>query len=911
MPSSPTRVFISYSHDSPAHMDRVLELSDRLRREGIDCQIDQYEQSPSIGWPRWCVNQVKESPFVLVICTETYERRFDGKEEPGIGRGVDFEGYVITQSIYDEQCKNIKFVPIVFSSDDFAHVPTVLKGPSIYDLSRPDGYEQLYRRITGQPFVLKPELGEARRLSPRLANNPAPLPQLAPQRDFAARLSNVPLAPNPFFTGRENTFKAVHKKLASSKRAALSGMRGVGKTRAAAEYVHRHRDEYQAILWARAETRETLVGDFAAIARLLKLPEQGEKDQSVIVGAVKSWLEANTDWLLVLDNADDLALAQEFVPAIHPGHLLLTTTAQALGKVAEKVPVEGMTDDEGALLLLRRATLIDKQAALEDASAKDRELARKLANELGGLPLALDQAGAFIEETPSTITEYLEFYKKEGKRLRKERGESRSHHPSVTVTFAMAFGELAKRDAAAADLVRLCAFLAPDAIPEEIFTKGALAIGEEFARRAGNPLDFAETLKQAANLSLIQRDAPDHSLDIHRLVQEVLKDEMTAEQLREWAERAVRAVNLSFPQPDFPNWPDCERLLPHAKVCAALAQDSQLEFEEAGLLSNKLAFYLDDRAQYLEAEPLFQAALRIGQRVLGPEHPAIAVYFNNLGLLYTHQGRYEEAERSHQGALAIREKVLGPEHPDLASTLNNLAMLYQTQERYEEAEELFLRTLQIWEKALGPEQLPIASCLNNLAELYRSQGRYQESERLHRRALAIREKLLGPTHPDLAITLNNLALLYQTQQRCEYAEPLFRRALSIWEKALGPEHPYLASTLNNLAELCRDQGRYEESEQLHRRALAIREKVLSPTHPELAITYNNLAMLYQIQERYKDAEGLYLRTLESCNSAVGPLHPNFARTLENYVRLLREEGRESEAVQLEARAKSIWGNQKI
>ena len=82
------RVFISYSHDSPEHLDRVLVLSDRLRVDGIDCHIDQYEESPGEGWPRWMVNQIEDAEFVLVVCTENYEPRFRGKEEPGKGLGV-------------------------------------------------------------------------------------------------------------------------------------------------------------------------------------------------------------------------------------------------------------------------------------------------------------------------------------------------------------------------------------------------------------------------------------------------------------------------------------------------------------------------------------------------------------------------------------------------------------------------------------------------------------------------------------------------------------------------------------------------------------------------------------------------------------------------------------------------------
>jgi hypothetical protein len=188
MPLPTKRVFVSYSHDSRGHNDRVLELSDRLRAEGVDCRIDQYEESPPEGWPRWCFKQDEEADFVLVVCTETYARRFDGKEEPGRGAGVAFEGFVITQSFYGDQSKNVKYIPVVFSSDNFVHIPKLLAAFTIYDLSKPEHYERLYRRLTDQPFVTKPGLGEVatmpRRRTPPLEVEVVPM---LPRRHNFAR----------------------------------------------------------------------------------------------------------------------------------------------------------------------------------------------------------------------------------------------------------------------------------------------------------------------------------------------------------------------------------------------------------------------------------------------------------------------------------------------------------------------------------------------------------------------------------------------------------------------------------------------------------------------------------------------------------------------------------------------------
>jgi hypothetical protein len=100
--------FISYSHDTAEHKNRVLALSDRLRADGVDCYIDQYEQSPAEGWPLWCEKQIEAADFVLVACTKTYLRRFRNEETPGTGKGVTWEGHIIAQELYDAQGNNTK-----------------------------------------------------------------------------------------------------------------------------------------------------------------------------------------------------------------------------------------------------------------------------------------------------------------------------------------------------------------------------------------------------------------------------------------------------------------------------------------------------------------------------------------------------------------------------------------------------------------------------------------------------------------------------------------------------------------------------------------------------------------------------------------------------------------------------------
>lgn len=162
-----SRVFISYAHESEAHNERVFELSERLRSEGVDCYIDQYEVSPPDGWPRWSRNQIRQADFVLVVCTETYGRRFEGSESRGTGAGAKWEGAIITQELYDSEGSNTKFIAIVFVAEDVKHIPTEMRGGTYYVLTSESEYDDLYRHLTNQPKAVKRELGRLRSLPPK------------------------------------------------------------------------------------------------------------------------------------------------------------------------------------------------------------------------------------------------------------------------------------------------------------------------------------------------------------------------------------------------------------------------------------------------------------------------------------------------------------------------------------------------------------------------------------------------------------------------------------------------------------------------------------------------------------------------------------------------------------------------
>lgn len=148
-------------------MDQVLDLSDRLREWGVDCRLDQYEDSPQEGWARWCSGQIEDADFVLIVCSSIYHNRYSGRDRKGIGKGVKWEGAIITQELYESEAINSKYIPVILSSDHDRYIIRELRQTTVYDLSVKEGFERLYRRITNQPLTLKPSLGSVRSFEAR------------------------------------------------------------------------------------------------------------------------------------------------------------------------------------------------------------------------------------------------------------------------------------------------------------------------------------------------------------------------------------------------------------------------------------------------------------------------------------------------------------------------------------------------------------------------------------------------------------------------------------------------------------------------------------------------------------------------------------------------------------------------
>jgi transcriptional regulator with XRE-family HTH domain len=376
------------------------------------------------------------------------------------------------------------------------------------------------------------------------------------------RICLLPFSRNPFFTGRNTYMEQLRQYLQEHGSAVLtqpvsiSGLPGIGKSQLALEYAYRCFPKvYRAVFWVNAADRKTLQADYYSLAHRLKLPDLDEHNPEQCKQAVKQWLVDHTNWLLIMDNADNLQLARSFFPEGHQGHILLTTRSQFAGKIgARQIDIDKMEQKEGLRFLLRRSGKLQDESKLDDVPSHIRATALQLVELLGGLPLALDQAGAFINETGVSLADYLKLYQTERLSLlamRDADGSADEHpelveHPeSVVATVRLCRTKAFERQPRAAVVLYICAFFTTETIPEELFQYIPIE-GED--NLDANSLNEAVTVLR--RFSLIKRNAQNKTLSMHRLVQVVLTDMLAPELRRKLSFIINDAVLAMKPQSD-------------------------------------------------------------------------------------------------------------------------------------------------------------------------------------------------------------------------------------------------------------------------------------------------------------------------------------------------------------------------
>jgi tetratricopeptide (TPR) repeat protein len=341
-----------------------------------------------------------------------------------------------------------------------------------------------------------------------------------------------------------------------------------------------------------------------------------------------------------------------------------------------------------------------------------------------------------------------------------QRGRPSTEYPdTIATTWSLSFQNVEHENLAAAELLQLCAFFAPDNIPLKMLTAGAEELPESLTATVTDDLLLDEALMVVRKYSLVEVD--NETITIHRLVQAVIRHAMKEESFKQWTGVAVHIVNASFPEDsnDVRTWPICAPLLPHASAALSHAEVIQFASNETARLLNQVGLYLKYRAEYAQAKKMYERSLAIDEAALGPNHPEVATDINNLGLVLQALGDLVGAKVLFERAIAMGETALGPDHPSVAIRLSNLGDLLRAQGDLTGAKAYLERALAIDKAAFGPNHPNVARDLNNLGLVLRSEGDLAGARAFYERSLRIVREFLGDDHPNTKTVEANLMLL--------------------------------------------------------------------------------------------------------------------------------------------------------
>ena len=616
---------------------------------------------------------------------------------------------------------------------------------------------------------------------------------------LAEPVTGLPRRPVRVFEGRDEALGVLERALGARGGAvvtqAVYGLGGVGKSELALQYADAHRADYGLVWWVTAADSRQVEAGLAGLAGRLCPAAAVAGTTSDAAGWATGWLQAHDRWLLILDNVEDPADVEPLLGQLGGGHVIVTSRRDAdWGRLADPVQVDVLNPGAAVQVLVLRTG---------KHSAADEEAAAQIAAELGFLPLALDQAAAYLDQTGMPPQEYLRLLDTRGGDLH-ARGHAASHPGNVVTVWSVSMDRLQATAPSAVRLLELCAWLAPEPVPLDLFTAHSGLLPEPLATAAADPVAFNDAVGTLADYSLARRAGG--TLVVHRLIQDVTRHR-TSGHPAATEDKSLEAI-LALLCADLPgdvratpeSWPRWRVLLPSVLAATGHHPGTAGEDTTAWLLS-AAGIYLSSQGRSAEALPLQQRALRIREAALGPDHPDVATDLNNVGGVLSDLGRSAEALPLQQRALRIREAALGPDDPDVATDLSYVGRVLSDLGRSAEALPLQQRALRIREAALGPDHPYVAVDLNNVGRALLDLGRSAEALPLQQRALRIDEAAFGPDHPYVAADLSFVGGVLSALGRSAEALPLQQRALRIREAALGPDHPLTRQSRRYIEEL--------------------------------------------------------------------------------------------------------------
>ncbi|TVZ85462.1 tetratricopeptide repeat protein [Streptomyces sp. BK340] len=717
---------------------------------------------------------------------------------------------------------------------------------------------------------------------------PAEALQAAEIVTAAPGTSNLP--PSTMCLGRQEELTWLRRTLTDRREGAITqtgavhGLGGIGKSTLALHYAHLHRSDYTLIWWINAASPDEIETSLTSLTQTLVPGWAATAGRGAQVAWARQWLAWHPGWLLIYDNVtnpDDLA---PYTGALHQGHHLATSRrTTGWPDTAPTLNLGNLHPDDATNLLCR---LVFKDTT---PTARQQAYARALAADLGHLPLAIKQAGAYLAQNRGIN---LDAYRRSlGTKLAKT-AHGLDAERTIARIWDITLHDLEQVDPLAVQVLHTAAWLAPDDIPHTLLTPPST-----------DPDDIAEAIGTLAAYSMIT--TTEATLSIHRLVQAVLRTPQPADGTQlprqlEGRNRAEQAVLQSMPPPlgqDTTADSQWDTLIPHLVTLAAttLPGHHNASLTEA---YSTAANRLHQQGHTARTIPLLEATLTQRAQALGDTHPHTLTSRSNLAYAYLEAGNLAQAIPLFEATLSQYEQVLGDTHPETLTIRIHLAGAYQDAGDLKRAIPLYEATVTQYEQILGDTHPHTLVSRIHLAYAYRGAGDLARAIPLYEAALTQCQQVLGDTHPHTLASRSHLAGAYQEAGDLERAIPLYEATLTQREQVLGNTHPDTLNGRHNLACAYQEAGDLTRAVNLLEATLYQFEQVLGDTHPQTLISRNHLASAYQKAGNLTRAINLFEVTLTQREQIFGDAHPQTLASRNNLAGAYQEAGDLQQAIPL-------------
>ncbi|AEV86727.1 Nephrocystin-3 [Actinoplanes sp. SE50] len=698
-------------------------------------------------------------------------------------------------------------------------------------------------------------------------------------------LVNVAVAPG-VFVGRGTQLRQLDEVLAEPGAAvvqAVHGLGGVGKSTLAAQWAWQHRDRYRPVWWIDADTTAGIDAGLATLATALQTDLPDGLSLEVLRERALQWLASHDGWLLVLDNVNDPGDVARLSARVGTGRVLVTSRrATGWAGIATAIALDVLDLDDAVEAM--------RQVLAGSGRDRDADGLVQVARELGCLPLAVDQAAAYLAETGLSSSAYLQLLKQYPANMFAHGGEGAGER-TIARVWRVTLDRLADTPLAG-KILRVVAWYAPDAIYR------ALLAG------LADPPTIARALGRLAAYSMITLD--EHTLTVHRLVQAVARtpdpedphrqpDDIDTARTQAIAElRAAMPDDWRLPK----HWPRWRALVSQVEALAEHSSNRIDNDTAASSLYNQAAVFLHDQGVVARTIPLFKQALSDRRRLLSDDHPDTLTSVNNLASAYKAAGDLGRAIPLFKQALSDRRRLLGDDHPGTLTLMLNLAGAYEQAGDVGRAVPLLERTLSAYKRILGDDHADTLNAMNGLASACASTGDLGRAVPLFEQSLTDCRRVLGEDHPQTLIVASNLASAYTSAGDVGPAVPSCEQSLTDCRRVFGDDHPQTLSAVRSLAHAYEVAGDVARAIPLLEQSLTDYRRTLGDDHPDTLSAVNSLAFAWASAGDVGRAVPLFEQSLTDCRRVLGDDHPHTLTLMNNLASAYEHAGDVGRAIPL-------------